>query len=120
MFPTREVVHACRTCNDFGWVTDGYKDEKCPECSVWNEDKRVEMLKQAIRRSAEKPSITTADLSDDERATLREWTLKHPEASELTMLTWIEGRRYDPARDQEFLVEARKAFKKWKFLRGEC
>ena len=29
-----------------------------------------------------------------------------------------QGRRYDPKNDPEFLADARKAFKKWKFLRN--
>ena len=88
-----EIV-ACKTCRDFGKVYDGPKTVPCPECSVWPEGHRAEMLREATKREAEKPSITETDLSDDERALMAQWAVDHPHVHRLTLLTWIEGRRY--------------------------
>lgn len=112
-----EIV-ACKTCRDFGKVYDGPKTVPCPECSVWPEGHRAEMLREATKREAEKPSITETDLSDDERAMMAQWAIDHPHVHRLTLLTWIEGRRYDPEKDEAFLAEARKRFKKWQFYRN--
>lgn len=114
--PDDRLVIACRTCRDFGMVYDGPGEKKCPECSGWSDEVRADLLKEATRRAAEKPSITMADLTDEEKALFAEWVVMHPRVHKLTLLTWIEGRRYDPSKDEEFLVEARKRFKKWKFL----
>jgi len=113
----RREIHACRTCYDYGRVAVGVSEHECPECSSWDADKRADMLKQAVRDQADKPSISPADLTDDEKELLKEWTLCHPHVSQMTLLTWIEGRRYDPSKDQEFLAEARKRYRKWEFLR---
>ena len=115
--PEDRVIFGCRTCRDAGRVYIGPREGPCPECSSWPPEKREDMIRAATRAKAEKPSITTADLTDDERELLKEWTLCNPHTSQLTFLTWIEGRRYDPSKDEEFLKEARKKFKKWEFLR---
>lgn len=112
----REVV-SCKTCRDFGKVYDGKLTVDCPECSCWPPDKRAEMARYATKAIAEKPSITEADLSDSEKDLFAQWTLDFPHVHRLTLLTWIEGRRYDPLKDEEFLAEARKRYKKWLFYR---
>lgn len=116
--PKDREIFACRTCRDFRHVYAGKQTIDCPECAGWDEGKRAELLRQATRERAEKPSIRMSDLSDEERALVAEWTMAHPTTNQLTFLTWIEGRRYDPAKDPEFIADARKAFKKWKFLRN--
>jgi hypothetical protein len=95
----------------------GRTERRCPECESWPPEKREDILRAETKARAEKPSITTADLTDDERKTLKEWTISYPNTSQMTLLTWIEGARYNPSEDKEFLAEARKRFKKWKFLR---
>lgn len=114
-----EIV-ACKTCRDFKRVYDGGPvSVPCPECSTWPPEKRIDLLREATRRDAQKPSITESDLSDSEKELMAKWSDAHPNVHKLTLLTWIEGRRYDPKEDPEFLAEARKAFKKWHFLRNE-
>lgn len=116
--PEERGIKACRTCRDFGHVYRGAVTVPCPECSVWPQGKRADLLKLATKELAEKPSITESDLSDEEIALLAEWTTLYPNTHKLTFLTWIEGRRYDPEKDPVFLAEARKRFKKWQFLRN--
>lgn len=110
-------IHACRTCGDFKKVYDGPRTIDCPECASWPDEKRRDLLRNATREHAEKPSINDSDLSDAEKDLIAEWTVAHPHVHRLTFLTWIEGRRYDPSKDPDFLAEARKRFKKWQFLR---
>lgn len=116
--PDDRTVFACRTCHDFKRVYAGRKDVPCPECSAWPPEKRDIMLRSATKDKAEKPSIREVDLSDDEKALMKEWQSLHPSVNDLTLLTWIEGRRYDPEKDEAFLAEARKRFKKWQFYRN--
>jgi len=115
--PDERMVYACRTCHDFKKVYIGRDTEDCPECAGWPVEKRKDLLRLATREVAEKPSITESDLSAAEKVLLAEWAVAHPDVHKLTLLTWVEGRRYDPAKDPEFLTDARKAFKKWQFYR---
>ena len=116
--PEARQIYACVTCHDFKRVYAGAKDVECPECKGWPVEKREELLKAATKAKAEKPSIRMVDLSDEETALVATWRVEHPHVHELTLLTWLEGRRYDPEKDPEFLAEARKRFKKWQFLRN--
>lgn len=116
--PEDRDIYACRTCHDYKRVHTQKESIECPECKGWDADKRNDLLRQATKARAEKPSIRMSDLSDEERALVAQWRVEHPRVHELTLLTWIEGRRYDPAKDPEFLAEARKRFKKWQFLRN--
>lgn len=116
--PADRDIFACRVCHDFKRVYAGKKDVPCPECSSWNAEQRDAIRRSATRDRAEKPSIRMGDLTAEERAVVAQWRIDHPHAHELTLLTWIEGRRYDPEADPEFMIEARKRFKKWQFLRN--
>jgi len=116
--PEERNIYACNTCHDFKRVYAGKKDVECPECSGWTDDQRTTLRRSATRDRAEKPSIRAEDLTQDERNLVAQWRLDYPLVHELTLLTWIEGRRYDPAQDMVFLSEARKSFKKWQFLRN--
>lgn len=116
--PDDRTIVACKTCRDFKKVYSGNHTIDCPECSSWPDGKRDDLLKLATKEVAEKPSITESDLSDEEKSLMASWAIDHPNVHKLTLLTWIEGRRYDPKNDPEFLADARKAFKKWKFLRN--
>lgn len=110
-------IFACKTCRDFGRVDTGHEAILCPECASWPPEKRRDILREATRRDAEKPSITESDLSDAEKLIFAGWMEAYPNVHRLTLLTWIEGRRYDPEKDEGFLAEARKQFKKWQFFR---
>ena len=63
------------------------------------------------------PEIQVRDLSEEEAAVFREWRASGHH--ELDCLRWIEGRRYDPAKDETFLAHARIEFKRWRFLREQ-
>lgn len=115
--PEERNIYACNTCHDFKRVYAGKKDVECPECSQWTDDQRATIRRSATRDRAEKPAIHAEDLTQEERDLVAQWRIDYPLVHELTLLTWIEGRRYDPAKDEEFLAIARKQFKKWQFLR---
>lgn len=116
--PEERNIYACKACHDFKRVYAGKKDVECPECSQWTDDQRATIRRSATRDRAEKPAIHAEDLTQEERDLVAQWRLDYPLVHELTLLTWIEGRRYDPATDPVFLPVARKLFKKWKFLRN--
>jgi len=112
----REIV-ACRKCSDYKRVYADRECVPCPDCAGWDVETRLKILKDATRAGAEKPSIRMVDLSDEEKVLMAKWAVEHPNVHELTLLTWVEGRRYDPAKDPEFLTDARKAYRKWQFYR---
>ena len=109
----------CSMCADLRWVTktrfsrrddDPVKSDivKCPNCDGF----KLAALKQANRTF---PTIQVRDLTEEEASVFREWRAQGHH--ELDCLTWIEGRRYDPAKDETFLAHARIEFKRWRFLR---
>jgi hypothetical protein len=58
--------------------------------------------------------ICELDLTPEEFKVFETMKVLNPHASKATVLSWMEGQRYDPAKDEEFLVEARQKFKEWK------
>lgn len=116
--PAERQIFACRTCFDHGWLANGRASVKCPECSGWDEYKRKAAFMAETARRGEKPTISAADLTQEEKDLVAMWEIDHPHTNRLTLLTWIEGRRYDPSKDADFIAEARKKFKKWQFLRN--
>jgi len=115
--PDERVSYGCRTCRDIGKVADGRTEKACPGCIGWDEDRRRMAFAADLARRGEKPSLRTADLSAAELAVVGEWRQLFPQASDLTLLLWIEGRRYRPAEDVEFLALVRKRIAQWQFYR---
>lgn len=116
--PDERTIYACRTCRDHGKLMDGPKDINCPNCSAWGADQRLAVLRAEMAQRGEKPSIGVSDLTEDELdvyATLRR---NHPDAHQLTVLVWIEGRRYNPREDAEFLALCDRRIRKWRFING--
>jgi hypothetical protein len=118
----------CGFCNDIRWVSTRPECRKtdlvrCPKCGPDSDSDKheTESSKERYadfckRRWAEqqKPvGISQLDLTDDELNTFRHFKATHG-VSSLTALAWMEGQRYDPTKDEEFLVEARQKFKEWK------
>ena len=123
----------CSRCHDVRFVTKrvearGETDVvKCPACGP-NFDK-IDGKTQETTESRERyenfrrvrwaetrkpPEINVMDLTNDELKVFKTWQTEHPNISKMTLLTWIEGRRYDPTTDVEFLEIARQKFKEWR------
>lgn len=116
--PEERTIYACRTCRDHRLLMDGPKDVKCHDCAGWDEGTRLSHLRAETARRGEKPSITVNDLTDEEEEVYTMWRRNHPDAHQLTILTWIEGCRYNPREDVDFLALCDRRIKKWRFLRG--
>lgn len=70
---------------------------------------------EVSRLRANPPVLKLADLTEKEAALYRDWRAEG--YHEFDCLRWIEGQRYEPIRDAEFLKDAREQFRKW---REEC
>lgn len=116
--PDERTIYACRTCRDCGRLMDGPKDIDCPDCSGWGSEQRLAALRAETARRGEKPTISRADLTDEEEEVYTDWRKYHPDVHPLTLLTWIEGRRYNPREDPEFLALCDRRIRKWRFLSG--
>ena len=115
--PDERMSYGCRTCRDVGRVAVGLAEKPCPDCSGWDEDRRGMALTVDLARRGEKPILRMGDLSAAELAVVGEWQELFPRASDLTLLLWIEGRRYRPSEDAEFLALVRRRLAKWQFHR---
>ena len=115
--PDERTVYGCRTCRDFGKVAVGRTEKACPDCAGWNDERRELGRCSDLARRGEKPSLRMGDLTSAEAALVGEWREQFPHASDLTLLLWLEGRRYRPAEDVEFLALVRKRIAQWQFYR---
>jgi hypothetical protein len=86
----------------------------CPDCA--DELKRTNLFDEWRKKNRPAPGLRDVDLSDEEAKLLREW--RSLGFHELEALRWLEGRRYDPGKDQAFQAELAKARKKWAFRTG--
>lgn len=116
--PEERTAYGCRDCRDVGRVLNGHAEIDCPGCSAWDEERREQARAADLARRGEKPTLRESGLTAEEREVLAEWRLTFPRTSGLTLLLWIEGRRYDPAGDAEFLALAKRRLAKWRFLRA--
>lgn len=111
--------YACPTCQDCRVVTrwPSARDKdlvRCQKCGLLNDEEYERFRRDAWVRDHTPPEICQLDLAPEEFKTYERMRAEHPNASKLTLLSWIEGQRYDPAKDPEFLAEARVKFREWK------
>ena len=105
----------CAACNDATWVAADHNRRRsnmkaCPICS--DPVVKDKLTGEWLRRYSPTPTIRVGDL--DENETKRLNLFKQEGYSEWDGLRWIEGSRYDPLYDEEFLKEAREEFRKWR------
>ena len=86
----------------------------CDKCGLLSAEEYDRFRRDAWAAQQTPPSICELDLTTDEIQTFRRMRVDNPHASKTTILTWLEGQRYDPSKDDEFLALARPAFKEWK------
>jgi hypothetical protein len=60
------------------------------------------------------PDLTEIDLTPSEFKVFKKMREENPKVSKLTLLSWLEGQRYDPSKDPDFLQDARQKFRDWK------
>lgn len=111
----------CGSCEDFRVIAapPGLKDsdEKpirsvpCPYCGT-DEKRRDLFTKRALI-----PEIRVSDLTEEEQELFRDWRIRGHH--ELDCLRWIEGRRYVPEKDPEFMADCNKRLAEWRQARDE-
>lgn len=111
---------ACPTCNDTRTITRRIEAHRpndlipCPKCGQMEDEEYDRFRKDAWLAAHPRPTITELDMSLDELAVMKRMRADYPKVSKLTVLSWMEGQRYQPAKDEEFLAEAREKFKEWR------
>lgn len=71
----------------------------CPGCVKFSD------LKAAVLRARPRVGLTESDLTPEECEKMAVWRVQHPRTSNLTLLGWIEGARYNPAADAAFVAQ---------------
>ena len=109
------IRFVCGTCQDFRVVaapegTDG--SIPCPDCGT-DEKRRL-----VFTTSKSMPQIRLSDLNDEESDLFRQWRFRGHH--ELDCLRWIEGRRYDPEKDSEFMADVEKHLAEWRKGRDQA
>lgn len=84
------------------------RSEQCSGCT-----KHRDLVRALWSLYRERPTIQEQDLTAAELVVIAEWRARHPHTAMLTMLGWIEGRRYDPAKDKDFLKEEFELIGQW-------
>lgn len=115
MLNTEErIPYACRACRDIRLVWSGHKEIPCPSCSGLCDEDREARIRAASAERLPKPGIVLLDLTPEEFETYRELLRANPSAHKLTVLSWVEGLRYHPAEDPEFLALVEERMAKWR------
>ena len=88
----------CESCQDTraAAARDGSR-VPCPVCGT------DEQRRELFRRRSNFPTLRLDDLDETEKGMVHEWRLRG--FHELDCLRWIEGKRYEPSKDPEFLRE---------------
>jgi hypothetical protein len=80
-----------------------------------NRDEKFDQLRRsAFVANNAYPSITCDDLTEQERKVFDLWRVTHPMCANASLLSWIEGLRYRPNEDKDFLREVFGALGEWK------
>lgn len=116
---------ACSACNDTRLIArypTARKDDllPCERCGLLVTDEYERFRRDAWSRSHSAPTICELDLTPEEFVIYERMRAEHPNVSKLTVLSWTEGQRYDPSKDQEFLNQARDEFRKWRDARDKA
>lgn len=112
------IPPACPKCNDTRTLTK-YTSARpkelvpCPDCGSLTPEEYDRFRKDAWTKRQPQVGICELDLTPEEFKTYTRLRAENPDVSKLTVLGWIESDRYDPAKDPEFLKEAREEFRKW-------
>lgn len=110
---------ACEKCDDLRVVTKSVRAAttdlvRCGVCGNYNDDEYRRFRAAAWVKAQPPVGICEIDLTPDEFKVYQGLRERHPDTSKTTILMWVEGQRYDPAKDEEWLkTVARPAFKEW-------
>ena len=116
----------CDICLDSREVqTKHHGTEKCQRCGCTDPDPekghrrtkdcggcRWRRAAYIDRLKAHPSDVRPADLTEKEMALWDRWSAEG--YNPLDGLRWVEGQRYDPSKDEEFLTDAREKFRQWR------
>lgn len=113
---------ACPLCRDYRNVTKGGgRTEPCPNCGPrigekghFTPEAYDEFRLEHTRATRPRPSLHLENLSEDELVEFRKLKADYPDATTGTVLSWLEGRRYDPAKDPEAVAECERRMTAWR------
>jgi hypothetical protein len=110
---------SCPICRDFRTRTRSTRAVKgdlvpCDRCGLLSPEEYERFRRDAWVKNQIPPSICELDLTAVELALYQTMRVQNPHAAKATVLTWMEGQRYDPSKDEEFLANARQHFKQWR------
>lgn len=109
----RATSPACDVCKDHQVVTINRCQREtvpCPRCGFLNEKSYDEFRAAHMASVRAQPEVSQGNLSADEAAFYLEQT--RAGHNRLTVLSWIEGRRYDPSKDEDFVKLVKKTVRK--------
>ena len=103
---------ACPRCRDLRVVSrhaSARRDDlvKCPACGTMPPEEYLDFRRRTWAAAQPHVTICVAGLSPAEFAEYEKLRTEHPETSKLTILSWLEGRRYDPEKDPDVNHELR-------------
>lgn len=113
--------HFCDRCHDTRRLaTDdtARATAPCEVCGVLAPDDYARFVAHEMERKYPKPDLRYEQLTAEQREEFARLRAHSPNASYLTVLSWIEGTTYDPAEDPVFMTACRKALSKWRFALG--
>jgi hypothetical protein len=101
---------ACAVCNDIRRVTKRIEAREndivpCPRCGNFNAEEYERFRMDAWVKDQKPPEISELDLNEKEFVVYQRLRKEHPKVSKLTVLSWMEGQRYEAIGDVEFLKE---------------
>jgi hypothetical protein len=111
--------YACPKCHDLRVMTRAVAARKdnlvpCDKCGLMPPEEYERFRRDEWAKHQPPIGISQMDLSNEELVVYNQMKTDHPHVAKTTILSWIEGRRYDPSKDPEFLATARQAFKEWR------
>lgn len=114
-WPRYTAKPACRWCRDFRAMLDNFGQViSCKECGSLDEGGYAAYRKERHKALAPRPEITQLDLDAEEFAEYNRLAKLHPGVSGLTVLSWMEGRRYKPSEDAEFMADVEQRMELWR------
>jgi len=90
----------CQRCNGDGVGWMGGKPTQCPACGNLDTDKREDEMIFDRHRNSPPVELRLAELTAEEMGLVKLWRAKFGKRyGDDILLSWIEGRRYDPRLD---------------------
>lgn len=110
----------CRDCEDIGQVRAGKGGcAPCPSCGIFSEEELDSKRRKFYAKTLPFVELRREELNPEEETIVAGW-IKEGHA-EISCLSWIEGRRYNPRDDKTFMRQMDGELEIWRAkLRTSC